>query len=339
MIAANPERRPPINVDTRCRICQSPEIVKAGEVEFFFGFDWPIWDCGQCGCRFTRHEDDAYDRLHSERGSCYARYRELATNCKKFFDNKDLAGLRRQLSQTAKYRFVIDQLGSLDRSARMMEVGCARGFLTSYFILGGWETLGVDVSEDAVASAITMFGNHFAMAGAAEMETRAPYDAIYHVGTIGCVRDPVGMTERLLGLLKPSGLLLFNAPNRDACHQRNQLWFDSAPPPDLVTMFPRGFWVRRFSKIADVREEVEMLNAENSLTITLRQLFHRSWRHPVPLGLGESARSSVAEHRIGDNVWNLFERAIRKGARIMHLSRLAPKQPSEYGLFVTMRRR
>ena len=339
MIATNPERRPTINIDTRCRICQSPEIVKAGEVEFLFGFDWPIWDCRQCGCRFTRHQPDAYDKLHSESGSCYVRYRELATNCKRFFDDADLEALRRELSRTAKYRFVIDQLSGMDHTARILEIGCARGFLTSYFILGGWTTLGVDVSPDAIESARAMFGDHFVITGSSEMEARAPYDAIYHVGTIGCVGDPVGMIERLLGLLKPGGLLLFNSPNRDACRQRNQLWFESAPPPDLVSIFPPGFWVERFSKIANVREEVEMLDPENSLTIILRRMCRRSWRPPIPVGLGESARVSVAEDQISDKVWNVFERAIRKAACVTKLSHLVPRQPTEYGLFVTMQRK
>src|SRR5437660_518436 len=77
------------------------------------------------------------------------------------------------------------------------------------------------------------------------MDAMAPYDVVYHVGTIGCVADPLGMTKRLLGLLKPGGRLLFNVPNRDGCYLRGQLWIDAAPPPDVVTLFPSGFWRRQ----------------------------------------------------------------------------------------------
>ena len=47
----------------------------------------------------------------------------------------------------------------------------------------------------------------------ARIRAEAPYDFIYHVGMIGCVSDPVKLTRELLALLKPGGILLFNAPN------------------------------------------------------------------------------------------------------------------------------
>ena len=321
----------------RCRLCQSSDIRKAGVVEFVTGFAWPVWDCSACGCRFTRHERKVYDTLHSQTGSCYSRYREIAGVVKPIFDRGDIRALRTQLSQAAKYRFVIEKLGNLNQPARLLEVGCARGFLTSYFILDGYDILGVDVSEEAIRSAVEMFGNRFALSGTAAIEARAPYDAIYHVGTIGCVADPVGMTEQLLGFLKPGGLLLFNAPNRAACNQLGQLWFDSTPPPDLVTLFPPGFWRKRFRQVADVEEEIGSSDPERSFTIGLRNLFRIRWRHPQPIPLNRSARASTLSRNT--KIWDVFERGTRKVARATRLLNLFPEQPSEYDFFVTMKRK
>ena len=324
---------------TRCRLCQSSQVSRIGEVEFVTGFAWPVWDCPACGCRFTRHEGNVYDTLHLQAGSCYSRYREIAAAIKPIFDRGDIKALRAELSRTAKYRFIIDKLSELDQPARLFEVGCARGFLTSYFILSGYDILGVDVSEDAIDSAVEMFGKHFALSGAAAIETPAPYDAIYHVGTIGCVADPVGMTEQLLGLLKPGGLLLFNSPNRDACNQRGQLWFDSAPPPDVVTLFKPGFWRKRFSRIAEVNEEVEASDPEQSFTVGLRNLFRIHWRHPEPIQLNRSGQSSAPPKRTSERIWHVFERGARKVARATRLLDFVPRQPSEYDFFVTMKRK
>jgi SAM-dependent methyltransferase len=306
-------------------------------VEFVVGFAWPVWDCSECGCRFTRHEHKIYNALHSQPGSCYSRYRDIASAVKPIFDRGDIKALHGQLSQAAKYRFIIDELGNLNQPAKFLEVGCARGFLTSYFILGGYDILGVDVSEEAINSAVAMFGNHFALSGAAAMETHAPYDAIYHVGTIGCVADPVGMTEQLLGLLKPGGRLLFNAPNRSACNQRGQLWFDSTPPPDLVTLFRPGFWRKRFGQVAEVEEEIEPSEPERSFTIGLRNLFRIRWQHPEPIQLNRSAQASMPSR--DGKLWEFFERATRKVARTTRLINLVPRQPSEYDFFVTMKRK
>jgi len=88
------------------------------------------------------------------------------------------------------------------------------------------------------------------------------YDVIYHVGVIGCVADPIGLTTELLRMLRPGGKLLFNAPNRGGLHLNGQLWLDSAPPPDLVTLFPETFWKRRFSDVANVVERAEMLSSD-----------------------------------------------------------------------------
>src|SRR5262249_8034028 len=163
---------------------------------------------------------------------------------------------RAELSKGSKYQFIIDQIDREPTDARILEIGSSKGHLTSYFILTGRKITGVDISPKAVASASAAFGNHFVRAGVPSIEAEAPYDVIFHVGTIGCVADPIAMTRRWLDMLKPKGRLLFNAPNRDACSLRDQLWFDSAPPPDLVTLFRPGFWSDRFSDLALVGEEV-----------------------------------------------------------------------------------
>ena len=322
--------------DAKCRVCGSNPTVAAGSVEFYAGFCWPICDCPECGCRFTRHEDVVYEQLHADAGSSYTRYRELAAACKKHFDQRDLDGLRSTLSETSKYKFVMDELAALDRSAKILEIGCARGFLTSFFVLGGWNVTGVDVSAEAVNAARAAFGENFVLAGSPFVAANGPYDAIYHVGTIGCVGDPVGMTKQLLGMLKPGGKLLFNAPNRAACWSQSQLWFESAPPPDVVTLFPQGFWRKQFSGAARVEEEIEMRNTDQSFAIGLRKLFGRGWRNPVPLAMHESHKPFQPAPRFGDGAWQMFERAACKLGRVTRLSRMAPAHPAEYGLLVKM---
>lgn len=322
-----------------CRICRSRAAWKFGEVEFFIGYRWLIYDCRTCGSLFTQHDNSAYERLYSERSSCYRRYTDQADSCKELFDIEDAAGLRHLLSLGPKYRFVIDELEADPKQARLLEIGSSRGHLTSYFILLGRDITGVDVSPTAISAAAAAFGDHFRLAGDPVIEARAPYDAIFHVGTIGCVADPVGMTRQLLGLLKPGGRLLFNAPNRESLALRGQLWVEGAPPPDLVTMFRPGFWRTVFDDVADVSEQVEIGAPMQNLLIGLRNLAGRCWRPPVPIPLEQSAHPPDRASGATERFWRVFERAMRRVAPRIGLLRFAPNYPAEYGLLVRMIRR
>jgi SAM-dependent methyltransferase len=320
----------------RCRICSSTRIRNRGNVEFYFGYAWPIYDCDDCGCRFTPHDSSTYDLLYSEQSSCYSRYTGQAEKCKALFDRGDRAGLRAELSQGSKYRFIIDEIDREPAHARILEIGSSRGHLTSFFILIGRRITGMDISPKAVAAAVAAFGDHFVQAGDPSINAQAPYDLIFHVGTIGCVADPVGMTRNCLGMLKSGGRLLFNAPNRDGCSLRNQLWFESAPPPDVVTLFPPGFWRNQFSDAALVSEDIEFCSPEQNLLIALRKLARRKWRKPTPIPLKESERWSTPGSQFTDVLWRNLERVVRKVAPWTGLLGLAPLHPSEFGLFVEM---
>jgi len=317
-----------------CRVCGSTAITKRGEVEYLEGMRCAVYDCGGCSCRFTPHLAGVHDRMHQQPTiSYYQEYIELADRCAALFRANDTAGLRRELSEAAKYRFVIERIDRLPQGAKLLEIGCARGHLTSYAILAGRDVRGVDVSPEAIASARSLFGDHFAVGGTAEATAGGPFDVIYHVGLIGCVADPIGLTRSLLGLLRPGGELLFNAPNREALHLRGQLWFDSAPPPELVTLFPEGFWRRRFSDSAGVSESIDHIDADAAMRIAIRRLLGIRWQPPVAQPATVRGFDWLQP---SNGTGHLAERVLGKVTRTLRLSGLAPSRPSEFGMFVRM---
>ena len=332
----------------KCRICGSDNIKTAGLVEYYSGFAWPIADCGECHARFTKHDETIYDAMHSEAGSVYNVYRGLLDESTKAFKERDINALKQILSRASKYKFIIDEVKRGPNSARLLEIGCSRGYLTSYFILSGYEVTGVDISDSAVESARRAFGTHFVFEGDRSIEDGAPYDVIYHVGTIGCVRDPLGLTRRLLCLLKPGGCLLFNSPNLESCWLAGQLWIDAAPPPDLVSIFPPGFWMKHFAREAQVEEQVENCQHDKALAIGISQLFGRRWKRPVPIPLDQSRDRYVTrnggnqmngQRRIfRDDAWQVFEKSVMRLGKKTGLSRLAPARPADFGIFVKMTR-
>jgi len=141
-----------------CRICGLDSAKEIGEVEYYLGFASSIYDCARCGCRFTRHDNSIHEWLHREANSSYALYRELLEECKRFFDVEDIEGLRSELCANSKYRWIIEAIEQRAKSDRILEIGCSRGYFTSYFILAGYKVLGVDVSAEAVNAARGAFG-------------------------------------------------------------------------------------------------------------------------------------------------------------------------------------
>jgi 2-polyprenyl-3-methyl-5-hydroxy-6-metoxy-1,4-benzoquinol methylase len=322
-----------------CRICGCPQVLKAGEVEYYSGYSAAIYDCPDCHCRSTQHYDVVYDALHSNANSCYGLQIEFARKSKEFFDQKDRAGLRRELCSSSKYKFIIESIDHYPKTARILEVGCSRGYLTSYFLLAGYEIVGSDVSVSALDSARADFGPFFFQASSPVIAERSPYDIIYHIGTIGCVSNPVELTRSLLKMLRPGGKLLFNAPNANACWLKGQLWIDFAPPPDVVTLYTPGFWTRFFSDEAYVSEEIEDCPPDYSLVIGLRKSL-RSWRRPRRGSIDDS----LTRYKYGpvessgpvDKLWAFVERsALRVISRLGVIS-LVPGQPAPFGLFVAL---
>ncbi len=292
-----------------------------------------MFDCDECGCRWTQHDDTVHQKLHAAPAiSYYAEYVALAEQARAAFAARDLQALSARRRRCPTSRCGLDAVDRAPRSSRSLEVGCSRGYLTSHLILDGRNVLGIDVSEEAIATARSAFGDHFALVDSARATAGRPYDLIYHVGMIGCVDDPIGLTRRLLSLVRPGGRLIFNAPNRAALHLRGQLWLDSAPPPDLVTLFPEGFWRKSFQREASVEETVERLPADRSAQIGLQQLFGQDWTAPMPLSMDGRAQE-----------WTLKESAVSRWAgRIVRrvpsplLNALAERRPTEFGLFISM---
>ena len=320
-----------------CRICGSAAVHTVGAVEYLTDLRLPVIDCDACGCRFTPHDASVHDRFHQGRTlSYYAEYSELAARCESLFAAGNADGLKRELERWPKYRFIIEQVSRAPRHARILEIGSSRGYLAAYFILTGRPIRGIDASATAVQAARAAFGDHFSTPEAPDAYAGGPFEIIYHVGLIGCVADPIAMTRSLLARLTPGGTLLFNAPNLDALRLRGQLWMHSAPPPDLVTLFPPGFWRRQLSAVAEVDETIERLNANDSLAQAARELVRVPWQSPAPKPM--SARALVWQQPAG-GLRDVVARVLTRAARSTGLAGLVTRRPAEFGLFVSMRAR
>jgi SAM-dependent methyltransferase len=247
----------------KCRICKSKDIAFVVRYKPYKDYQVNLYDCNYCGCRFSAYDSGNSEILHSNPTS-YRQHDNLQKNASTLFNQSNVKELKKALSFDQKNKFIIDYIDSKDNAQKIAEIGCSSGYLSSYFILIGKEFYGYDISETAIRKANETFGKHFYNISDDYFNSRGPYDVIFHVGTIGCVEHPIEFTESLLALLKPNGVLLFNSPNRSYINHTGDLWL-SVPPPDLVTLFPKYFWAKVFSKIASVQVHEEYVSAINLL--------------------------------------------------------------------------
>lgn len=237
-----------------CRIClTASNPTQLGQIDTAKDGSFAVFECSICNCRFTEYSYGAHLHLHADAGTIYNRLEGLAESASSHFDRADKGGLRSYLSVLPNNRFVIDTLDAAKGIKKLLEPGCSRGYLTSYFVLSGYDVTGVDISPVAIEAAVQRFGPHFEIFDEDAIIAAGPYDAIYHVGTVGCVPSPLMMTEFLLKQLRPGGLLVFNAPNLNAIRSKNEIWAPTSVPPDTTAIFSPGVWEWRFSDLAKVR--------------------------------------------------------------------------------------
>jgi len=315
-------------VISKCRICGSSSISNGFVFQPYLDFKTNVYDCYECGCRFTNRDEDVYEKLHSV-PSTYSSHRNLVSKAKGYFSKGDQEGLKAYLKSTPKNRFIIDAVDDLGKCEKVLEFGCSRGYLSSYSILLGKEFYGVDISETAIVDAVASFGKYFHTIDFVNELSPGYFDLIYHVGTIGCVNDPVTFISEQLKLLRPGGRLLFNAPNVDACLELGSDWLKGTMPPDLVTLFPSSFWENTFSELANTNVQI---NYDSPLLSYIRRKQGMDNNPHPKRALFENSGSTIKK--------SFFRRlaglGVRKFGRYLPACGAFKPLPQEFGVFVTM---
>ena len=281
---------------SHCRICNTPDPKPVGlyrpyqELQSF-----EIFDCETCGCRFVWRKEAVHETMHAADNSPYAFHKKIAQRMFALYQKKEITKAKRYLSKTQKYRFIIDEMGG-DPEIKILELGCALGYLTAFFLMQEKDILGIDISNTAVSNARRLFGPHFQlMDDDFFIQNSRQFDFVFHTGTIGCVDDPIDFTKKTLGLLKPGGKLLFNAPDVKAAKEMDAIWVNGTPPPDLITLFDESFWRRYFQDYAEVSVVYEPYSHKvNAQKLVKRLLKHQYLpREPVQMFAANSPRRLI----------------------------------------------
>lgn len=169
----------------RCPACgsysQSPQITTESLTKWYDSDEYR-GGSGRSGSAYVNYEHDEQARVHEARG---------------------------------RFRRHIDPF--LPNNARVLEIGCATGSLLSVIRENGHSTVGIDLSPRFAEAARRIHGLDV-IAGdfmALELEP-ASFNAIILLGTAPNMQDFPAAMERIHGLLKNNGFVLFNFPHADS---------------------------------------------------------------------------------------------------------------------------
>lgn len=230
----------------KCPICQRHVKTYIHKENYHFqnGFVCDLQTCSFCKAYYiTPFSLNAavHEELHKSGHGGYARLKQIGKKCESFYKHNATKTYRNFLSENNKYRFVIDFVEkNCNKNQNILEIGCAEGYLTGYFILQQYNIVGIDISPSAIEFCSRTYGPHFYCGDLKDFYTQK-YDMIYHLGLIGVLDYPKQFLNLCIDMLNDNGVLLFNAPNKWRVESD---WTDTTPP-DLRCLFD----VTTFSKI------------------------------------------------------------------------------------------
>jgi SAM-dependent methyltransferase len=186
----------------RCLGCGGTELAPLAMAYEFCG-RFPAARCSSCGLRFLRVQPtgEALAELYS----------------KSYFESDFRCG-RSDVSYFSEDTFRAENLGLLDEfqrwttPGRLLEVGCAGGWLLKHAIERGWQAQGVELSSEAVRHARALSLEVFEGELAAAALPAGQFDLIYMGDVLEHVPDCRAVLEECSRVLKPGGVLYLRGP-------------------------------------------------------------------------------------------------------------------------------
>ena len=190
----------------KCEICFSSSTKLVGLEESYYDYQAKIFECNNCGNRFSPINESVYESLHLVSGS-YGSHKRQAKKIKNLFDKRDYLAIYKVLEKVDRNKVLLEILSNLPKSSKVLEIGCSNGYIGAFCLLKELNYQGIDISKTAIDLANKLFGKNF-YTSLSEVSSEE-YDFIFHMGTIGCVKNPIGFNESLISKLKKRGKFFF----------------------------------------------------------------------------------------------------------------------------------
>lgn len=213
-----------------CYLCRTP-------MKFaFHKRSYDIWRCPSCGLGMTdfRKTYEAFIPEFYNKG---------------YFTGKDDCGAysdyKRDKSFIAKnIRKIFSRVKRPEKGGRLLDVGCAMGYLVETALKAGWDAHGVDVSRYAVSKAPKALAARLTVASLDSMSyEKHSFDCITMLDVVEHLQDPRTGLKKLNSLLTKNGTILITTGNANSlfAHLMGKHWTFYTPPQHLYFFTKQTF--------------------------------------------------------------------------------------------------
>ncbi len=202
-----------------CPICNSVDVAHA-----FEAYGHPILDCLVCEHRFSvvphnpYHVETVYgDDYFTKGGAGYANY------------------LSEEMSLRDRGRYYARKLARLTAPGRILDVGCAAGFILNGFVQEGWKGVGLEPNITIGAYGRDQLGLDIRHGTLETFKDADQFTAVSMIQVAAHFRDPVPAFVKARRLLMDGGLLLVETWDRHSIIARllGKHWHEYSPPSVL----------------------------------------------------------------------------------------------------------
>jgi len=114
---------------------------------------------------------------------------------------------------------------------KILEVGSGLGYLTYGLRMAGYDSYGLDISENAVAQAKTDFGSNYIASDIFDYaeQKAACFDVVILTEVIEHIDNPLPFLRALMKLIIPTGQIILTTPNK-SLYPDSVIWASDLPP-------------------------------------------------------------------------------------------------------------
>ncbi len=224
---------------TKCPICENVAMLSYEKMKGYKeGLFFNIYECSHCFVSFVDplHSDsEVYDSIYKygENISGYMRYYRFSKAVK--LSKKPLELLSESENVYWGVKKALESLSLEKKTTSVLEIGSGLGYLTYALNKDGYQTKGIDISQNAINSAIAEYGHYYECVDLFDLSLskKSFYDVIVMTELIEHVEDPRNFLQAASLLLKDGGKIIITTPNKNATSDQSIKWQNDIPPVHL----------------------------------------------------------------------------------------------------------
>jgi len=187
--------------NSRCICCGSTNgtLLYNDCDDYITGHTFSLYRCNDCAAVFT---DPAPTNLESYYPSEYRQYGKFTMRVIAFLYSQQAKKWTRKMGQSSPHS--------------LLEIGCGPGIMLNEFKKLGWDTVGLERSEEMAIQARETYDIDVKSGDLSQLGTSKKFDLIILYNVLEHLTDPLVTLSECSKRLKPDGLVLITVPDFDS---------------------------------------------------------------------------------------------------------------------------